>query len=276
MDKNIYKFIFYLLFFASYESRGQVMFNDGFEDQQFGSWENSSQWDITSLTPIAGNYSLHHNLTGVRSSSFISRKIPTKGFNDGIITWHLKLKNGNWIFGATEQFCFYLVSDRAEIPAANGYAIGINLAGGDNRMTLCRMSGGISVEVIVQTDLKWEPGMSLEIEVIHEYGSWKIRNKVEAATVWSEEKIGDEKLLDFILVILVYYISIIHLMVDKSGLMMFQCPISTDPHPYIKFIHKGKMKSSFCFLRQWTRCPYSKRRITKSKQAVALRLMFSQ
>src|SRR5512133_54149 len=111
MDKNIYKFIFYMLFFGFFESKGQIMFVDDFENGQLGNWENNGHWNITGQSPLAGNYSLHHNLTGIRSSSFISRKINPSGFNNGLITWRFKLKNGNWIFGATEQFCFYLISD---------------------------------------------------------------------------------------------------------------------------------------------------------------------
>ena len=197
MDKNIYKFIFYLMFFASYESSGQFMFIDDFEDGQFGKWENTAQWSISSSSPVAGKYSLRHNLTGIRSSSFISRKIPVTGFNDGLITWSFKLKNGNWIFGSTEQLCFYLISDKSDIASSNGYAIGINLNGGDNVLKLCRMENGIAVQEIVRTDLVWKAGTLLDVEVSHEYGLWKVRYKEGASANWFPEKTGNEKLLNF-------------------------------------------------------------------------------
>ena len=42
MDKNIYKFIFYLIFFTSFESKGQLMFIDNFENGQSGNREKSA------------------------------------------------------------------------------------------------------------------------------------------------------------------------------------------------------------------------------------------
>jgi len=197
MDKNIYKFIFFLMFFVSFESRGQLMFNDDFENGLFGNWDNSIQWNISNQSPIAGRYSLHHNLSGIRSSSLINRKIPVTGFNDGLITWNIKVKNGNWIFGATEQFWFSLISDRADISTSNGYAIGINLNGGDNMLKLCRMEGGKAVQDIILTDLAWKAGMLLEVEVSHEYGLWKVRYREGTNPTWSIEKSGSEKLLNF-------------------------------------------------------------------------------
>jgi hypothetical protein len=197
MDKNIYKFIFFLLFFASFESLGQIMFISDFENGQFGNWENTNQWCISSQSPIAGKYSLRHNVTGIRSSSYTNCKIPVTGFNDGLVTWNFSLKNGNWIFGATEQFCFYLVSDKSDISISNGYAIGINLTGGGNALSLCRMENGKAVQEIVLTDLVWRAGMALDVEVTHEYGLWKVRYK-EGSAQWSPEKTGNEKLMNFL------------------------------------------------------------------------------
>ena len=197
MGKNIYRFVFYLLFFTSFESKGQLMFIDDFENGQFGSWENTVQWSISNQFPVAGKYSLRHDVTGVRSSSYINRKIPSTGFNTGWITWDFKLKNGNWIFGATEQFCFFLFADKSDVSTANGYAIGVNLTGGDNLLKLCRMEGGKAVQDIIQTDLIWKADMLLEVEVTHEYGIWKVRYKDGTSNVWSQPKAGNEKLMNF-------------------------------------------------------------------------------
>ena len=197
MDKNIYKFIFYLLFFASFESKGQLMFVDDFENGQWGNWRNTAQWDISNQSPITGNYSLHHNLTGIRSSGYISREIPVTGFNNGLITWNFKLKNGNWIFGATEQLCFYLIADKSDISTSNGYAIGINMTGGDNTLKLCRMENGKALQDIVLTDLVWKAGMTLEVEVTHEFGCWKVRYKADSSSDWSSGTTGIEKSMNF-------------------------------------------------------------------------------
>jgi len=197
MGRNIYKFIFYLLFFTSFESKGQVMFIDNFENGQFGDWENTVQWSISNQFPVAGKYSLRHAVTGIRSLSYINRKIPATGFNTGLITWNFKLKNGNWIFGATEQFYFSLIADKSDVTTSNGYAIGINLSGGDNLLKICRMQGGKAVQDIIQTNLVWKAGMLLEVEVTHEYGIWKVRYKDGTSNVWSQPKAGNEKLLNF-------------------------------------------------------------------------------
>jgi len=197
MSKNIYKFIFYLLFFTSFESKGQFMFTDDFENGQFGAWENSASWALSNQSPVAGKYSLRHAVTGIRSSSFINRKIQEAGFNNGLTKWAFKLKNGNWIFGATEQFCFFLISDTTDLTTSDGYAIGVNLTGGDNLLKLCRMKGGKAVGDMIQTDMVWKAGMLLEVEVTHEYGLWKVRYKEGASTAWSQEQTGSEKLLNF-------------------------------------------------------------------------------
>ncbi len=60
MGKNIYKFIFYLMFFTSFESKEQVMFIDDYGDGQFADWGNTMQWNINNQLPIAGNSSLRH------------------------------------------------------------------------------------------------------------------------------------------------------------------------------------------------------------------------
>ena len=197
MRKNIYKFIFYLLFFASFESKGQFMFIDNFENGQFGKWGDTTHWNVSNHAAVSGKYSLRHAVTGVRSSSFIDREIPQSGFNNGLITWNFKLKNGNWIFGATEQICFFLIADKPDVTTAKGYAIGINLTGSDNVLKLCRMEGGKAVADIVQTDLVWKAGMLLEVEVSHEYGLWKVRYKDSVTNSWSQEKTGNEKLGNF-------------------------------------------------------------------------------
>ena len=57
MDKNIYKFIFYLLFFALYESSGQLMFTGCIEDVQLVSRENT---DFESQVGI-GNFTVDFN-----------------------------------------------------------------------------------------------------------------------------------------------------------------------------------------------------------------------
>lgn len=173
------------------------MFIDEFEKGQFGEWENTSQWNISNQLPVSGIYSLRHAISGVRSSSYINRKITATGFNNGLITWDFKLKNGNWIFGATEQICFYLVSDRSDITTSKGYAIGVNLTNGDNILKLCRMDGGKAVQVLVQTDLVWKAGMLLEVEVSHEYGLWKVRYRNDVSNGWSQEIASNEELLNF-------------------------------------------------------------------------------
>jgi len=54
MDENIYKFIFYLLFFASFESSGQLMFIDCFEEGQFVCHENADPGGHVGI----GNFSM--------------------------------------------------------------------------------------------------------------------------------------------------------------------------------------------------------------------------
>jgi hypothetical protein len=197
MDKNIYRFIFYLLFFTSFESYGQFLFKDDFENGEMGNWGNAASWNISNQFALGGNYSLHHNLTGIRSSSFINRTIPLSGFNNVTTIWDFKIKNGNWIFGATEQLCFYLISDKSDLASANGYAVGVNLIGTDNKLKLCRMANGIAAEEIVQTDFLWKAGTLLEVEVTHQFGLWKVRFKDGAINDWSNEKTGIEQRMNF-------------------------------------------------------------------------------
>ena len=193
MDKIIYRFIFYLLFFNVFESYGQLMFNEDFENGQFVGWENTEHWSISNQSPIAGSYTLKHNLSGIRSASYIARKIPVTGINDKKITWTFKLKNGNWVFAATEQVCFYLVSDQSNLVLANGYAIGVNLTSGDNVMKLCRMQNGKAVQDIVMTEFVWKPGTLLEVEVTHVFGAWSVKYKEAITSSWSTLKTGNEK-----------------------------------------------------------------------------------
>ena len=197
MDKNIYRFIFYLLFFNVFESNGQLMFSDNFENGQFGSWENTDHWVLSTQTPVSGNLSLKHNLNAIRSTSFITRKISNTGLNDKKTTWTFKLKTGNWIFASTEQVCFYLISDQANLAMANGYAIGINLTSGDNVLKLCRMQNGKAVQDIVLTDFVWKPGTLLEVEVTHEFGLWGVKYKEGPLNAWSVMKTGIEKIMNF-------------------------------------------------------------------------------
>ncbi len=196
MDTIIYRFIFYLLLFNVFESNGQLMFNDDFENGQFGSWENTDHWALSTQTPVSGNLSLKHNLSAIRSTSFIIRKIPDTGLNDNKITWTFKIKTGNWVFAATEQACFYLVSNQTNLALANGYAIGVNLTSGDNVLKLCRMQNGKAVQDLVLTDFVWKPGTLLEVEVAHEFGAWSVKYKEGSINEWSAPKIAGEKILN--------------------------------------------------------------------------------
>src|SRR5665648_1301998 len=58
-------------------------------------------------------------------------------------------------------------------------------------------SSSAASDVYKRQDLVWKPGMLLEVEVSHEYGRWNVKYKEGISATWSQEKTGNEKLLNF-------------------------------------------------------------------------------
>ncbi len=160
--------------YSTKTNASRIYLIDDFEQGTLTGWSNLQDWENSEATPISGNYSLKHS-TGV-NSSFISHPLQIPDLNSDTITWRLQLKNGNWDPSGANRFWFYLTSDRANISTgANGYAIGVNFTGTDDRLRLWRITAGTPTPVISST-LDWNENTLAGIEVTRfPGGRWELK-----------------------------------------------------------------------------------------------------
>jgi len=148
-----------------------------FENSHLTYWQDTTDWTATTSTPIEGSFSLKHNLTGVGGSSFISKVYTSTGFGDGTTIWQLALKNGNFDPSASNKFGYFLMASQSNLAASNlyGYAVGVNLTGSDDRLSLWRIDSTGTKSLVVDSDLDWNANTLAAIEVIREPdGTWQL------------------------------------------------------------------------------------------------------
>jgi hypothetical protein len=182
-------FVFFTLM-ASYAG-GQVFFD--FESQDLDPWYQypANRWGLDSIAPIEGSYSLHHifdNQDAGRDRLSFPASLDLKDTN---LVWRFQVKYGYRPSGSN-NWGFFLASDQdaSEMHpsgGANGYVVGVNYSGSDDKIKLWRIASG-SGYVILDTEFNWEDHINIDqavgFEIIYtDPGLWTVKLDTDRKSV---------------------------------------------------------------------------------------------
>lgn len=137
----------------------------------------SSDWSVSTVSPIDGTRSLKHALSGVAGESRLSIPQNISNLGSGPLEWSFVIRNGNWDPSADNSFWFVLASDSISIKVGdfNGYAVGVNLSGTSDLLTLWRLSKGKTPQVLIESDFNWDENETVWIKVTRTPGGeWSL------------------------------------------------------------------------------------------------------
>ena len=181
-------------------SAAAAFFRDDFEGGTLSLWtlDAAAAWENSASNPISGARSLRHNLRNVAATNFIVAPVPCNAAADRT-TWRLVLRNGNFDPSGNNKFFVYLMADRADLlGAVNGYAVGVNLTGTDDKLKIWRVANGAVAGPVATSALLWDPNMTVAVEVVRQAnGQWELRygtngafNALSAATTGTDALIA--------------------------------------------------------------------------------------
>ncbi len=153
------------------------IYQNGFEDGALTGWilDTPGAWAASTVSPIAGTFSLRHNLSSVATTNYLA--VPqTYNVGNGLTTWRFVLRNGTLDPSQYNRFHVYLMSDRADLMGpVNGYAVGVNLTGADDLLKLWRVSNGTVASTVATSALDWNANMTVAVEVTRTPGgTWSL------------------------------------------------------------------------------------------------------
>ncbi|MBK7239220.1 MAG: hypothetical protein IPI00_03365 [Flavobacteriales bacterium] len=136
---------------------------DDFEDGNFFGWvENAAgRWSASSVNPINGAYSLREVDQNVVGSSYISKAMGGVDLSTSAASW--QWQNGYNLDPSTNNaFWFWIAANQANVSSGtvDGYAVGVNLVGSTDLVTLWRVDNRISGTrtAIVTSAYDWDTG----------------------------------------------------------------------------------------------------------------------
>ena len=158
---------------------GSFVFEDDFEDGDLAGWTEgvSGHWTNTTSGAITGTRSLKHNLSSVESTSYLYAQ-PVYSLSGTQTLWRFNLKGGNWDPSADNRFWVFLAANEADLGGAtvDGYAVGVNLTGSSDTVTLWRVANGAAAATIVQSSLDWNAYTTGGIQVSRSAaGVWELQ-----------------------------------------------------------------------------------------------------
>ena len=156
-----------------------TIFEDDFEDGDLAGWtqDATGNWTNSTATPIAGARSLKHNLVSVAATNQVYAQ-PVYDLAADTTTWRFKLANGNWDPSADNRFHVYLAASDNDFKgtAVNGYAVGINLSGTSDLVSLWRVTAGAAGATVLASALDWNAAATNAIEVTRTAaGEWELK-----------------------------------------------------------------------------------------------------
>jgi hypothetical protein len=150
--------------------------NENFEGL-FLSFPLSSQWEVSTVSPIEGGKSLKHSSSSIEGESRLSIPLQINNLGDSPMEWSFVARNGSWDPTGDNTFWFVLASDSNSIKLGdfNGYAVGVNLTGTSDLLTLWRITRGQSPQVMVQSDFDWNENETVLIKITRtSKGEWSM------------------------------------------------------------------------------------------------------
>lgn len=176
-QKNFLK-ILAITLFSSFFSYSQTI-SDDFEDGNLTGWTEgtSGDWTNSTSSPITGTRSLKHNLSSVSGESYIYHDISALDLTNEDTSWQFNLANGAWDPSGSNRFWVYLTANETDLSSStvDGYAVGVNLTGTSDILTLWKVTNGAADGAIVTSSLDWGSGDTVGIKVTRSStGTWEL------------------------------------------------------------------------------------------------------
>ena len=166
----------FLLLWVAFSAAQTIYFQDDFEDGDISNWHQipDSNWAASTDGAINGSYSLKHALSDTAGSSHITVALDSIDVSHKNMKWQFNLKNGNFDPDAARKFWVYLmVHDTTHV---NGYAVGVNLSGESDSLSLWRLTGSVADTMLLTTSFDWGPNDLVGIEVTRDSsGVWELK-----------------------------------------------------------------------------------------------------
>lgn len=156
---------------------GHPFFSDNFESGNLSQWLHNTDWTASDEFPLEGNYSLKHNLSGVEGYSYVSSGFKSPAHNNGRMVWRMVLQNGDFDPTSSNRFWYYVMASDSNLLAPNihGYAVGINLSGSTDSLSLWKVSEDGTKQLLIKSDFDWDANDTVAIEVMRDVsGLWQL------------------------------------------------------------------------------------------------------
>jgi hypothetical protein len=150
------------------------IFKDDFESGDLLGWKQTNDWEVSSVEKISGNFTLRHLPKTNSGSSSIFHAIAAD-WNLSNLEWTFRLKDGKWDPSSSNRFWFYLSADTITPELISGFAVGVNISGSTDLLSLWRIRNGKADSLIVASDLDWNASTLASISVKRTtQGNWTL------------------------------------------------------------------------------------------------------
>ncbi len=155
----------------------EYILKEDFETGYPQSFPPSTHWAVSTVSPIEGNSSLKHALSGVAGQSSLPIPLGVENLNEGPMQWSFTMRNGNWDPTGDNAFWFVLVSDSESITMGEytGYAVGVNLSGTTDLLTLWHVDKTTGAKPLITSSFDWDEAETVEVKVTRTpKGEWAL------------------------------------------------------------------------------------------------------
>ncbi len=128
-----------------------------------------NNWEITSDSPLSGNYSMRHKADEDGGSDSLNYLLENPiGKNDDEIVVAFKLKNGDWDPSSSNSFYLTLIptSKNNKIPLA----VGVNAKGSSDMISVWSIENGAPADLLTETNFKWGPSQTVQVSIMRKAG----------------------------------------------------------------------------------------------------------
>ncbi|MDA3928908.1 MAG: lamin tail domain-containing protein [Prolixibacteraceae bacterium] len=156
-----------ILFFSKEDAK----LIEDFESDAIQGWDFSTEWELSTIEPIAGNKSVKHIKQEDGGSSILIQTDNTFNLSAEEYFFSFKIKN-TWIPSTSNNFYVWLKSNSSSIQNG-GYAIGINAIGSSKMLSVWSMKNSEPNTLIAETTFEWIDNIVAQIDVIRSpQGKW--------------------------------------------------------------------------------------------------------
>ncbi len=170
----------------------ELLFSDDYESGFKDGYFPKNDWTVSEVEPINGNASLKHNLDTVTGESALFYPMQIN-FQEQTLEWEFKIRNENWDPSSTNKFWVYLGTDSESLDSLTGYAVGVNIIGSNDLLSLWKITEGKADSLIIETNLDWNENQITDIRVTRSAkGEWDLTYSLPTESYTSNLFKGEE------------------------------------------------------------------------------------